>query len=597
MAKAKRSSSVYLYLLLIVSFLFIASKSFADKPVQADGVKKNYTYILQYDVLHHPVYADKGMVVSQNRLASSIGRDILAQGGNAYDAAVAVGFALAVTLPRAGNLGGGGFVTGYVAKDDSLLSLDFRSQAPEKSTLDMYLDKHGEIDTKATRNSHISSGIPGTVAGLTYLANHHARLPLKTLIQPAIDLASRGIVISTDLSFALKAKMNVLHNNAEAKRVYYKEGGKPYERGELLIQPDLAWSLKQIAKHGKTAFYQGEIAKKIVASNKKYGGVMSATDLANYEVKVRKPLVATYRDYQVVTMGAPSSAGIPIIQMLKILENFPLKQMGHNSAQTLHIMAEAMRFGFVERTRHIGDPDFYPVPTPWLTSAKYGKQLADKIELDVTMTSAKVNPGVPVGPESPDTTHFSVADNEGNAVSITYTLSASFGSGIVMDGTGILMNNQMNNFSFYAGDKSKKGIRISPANTLGPGKRPMSAQAPSLILKDGKPYVVTGSPGGARIISAILQIIVNVIDHDMNIAEATHAPRIHQRWYPDRLEVEPGISLDTIELLKQRKHQIKHGASMGSTQSIMFTKDGLLAGSADPRRPGAAALGLDSSKK
>lgn len=553
------------------------------------------SYILRYDALHHPVYAEKGMVVSQNALSSEVGARILAKGGNAVDAAVAVGFSLAITLPRAGNLGGGGFMLVYLANEDKTVAIDYRGIAPLSASAEQFLDVDGQVDYDRSKLGHTASTVPGTVAGLYEAHQRWGRLPWKTVVAPAIEQAREGIKVTRDLAWALRAKMAVLAQNLESKRIYFKTSGEGYSPGEQMRRPDLAWTLAQIADRGRDGFYRGQVAQRIERDMLAHGGLITAKDLAAYQAQVKEPLSAEYRGYQVVTMPPPAG-GMHLVQMLNMLEHFPVAAYGHNSAAALHVLAETMKRAYAYRAEYLGDPTFYPVPVKRLTDKTLAAELVAGIDLARATPVAQIKPqqGAELD-EGPDTTHYSVMDAEGNAVANTYTLSASFGSGVTITGTGILMNNQVNNFALRYGVEGATGANASFANALVPGKRTKSTQTPTIVLKDGQPLLVTGTPGGRRIITTVVQLVSNVIDHGMNLAEATHAPRIYHGWDKDELEYEPGISVDTLARLKARGHVLKQGASMGSVQSVLWDGE-LFAGAADPRRPGALAVGISSQE-
>jgi len=547
--------------------------------------------IVRYEDVFHPVVGTKGMVSSQNTLASQVGVDILNAGGNAIDASVAMGFVLAVTLPRAGNLGGGGFMVLHSAKEAKTTTLDYRETAPTGVTAQHFLMKSGKKD-RSSKDSWHAMGVPGTVAGLYQAWQDYGsgKISWHHLLQPAIDLAENGFIVNYDLAQLISAKQHWLLENEATKKAYFKPDGTLYLAGDLMKRPELAWSLSQIATQGKKAFYRGEIAKKIVADMDKNNGHIDLDDLANYRVKERSAIIGNYRGYQIASMPPPSSGGVAIVEALNILENFPLKQWG-KSAQYYHVMAEAMKLSFADRGLHMSDPDFYDVPVPWLIDKNRANKLAKNINLNIARPSSEIKGG-DLPKESPSTTHYSVIDAQGNAVSNTYTLSASFGTGKVIAGTGILMNNQLHTFSVRAGIPGAVGFIASNANRLQTNKRPVSSQSPTIVLKDGKPFLLVGSPGGSRIINVVLQMISNVIDHDMNVAEATNERRIHHQWIPDVLEVEPGFNRDSMQLLMNMGHKVKETRTMGSSQSIMVTKDYYL-GSSDPRRPNAKTLGLN----
>lgn len=545
--------------------------------------------IIRYDSIHHPVIGTKGMVSSQRELASQIGAEILSRGGNAVDAAVATGIALAVTLPRAGNLGGGGFMLVHIAEQNKTIAIDYREMAPKAAHRDMFLDKDGNVDNKLARFSHQSSGVPGTVAGLAHALEKYGTMSWASVVEPSIRLAQDGIVVSYDLAENLKSRHKWLTANDATAKAFYKTNKVPYEAGEVLVQPDLAKTLKLLAKEGPSAFYQGEIARKIAKDMKKHGGLITMEDMANYKVAEREVVRTNYRGFDVVSMPPTSSGGVHVVQMLNILEQYPVAKMGAGSAKNVHLLSEVMKLAYADRSEYLGDPDHFDVPIKGLTSKAYAKELAVNISMKQARASKTIKPGNPAPYESPDTTHFSVMDKFGNAVSNTYTLNFSYGSGIVIPGTGILMNNEMDDFSSKPGVPNGFGLIGGEANSIQPTKRPLSSMTPTMIFKDGKPYVVVGSPGGSRIITTVLQVLINVMDHKMNIADAIHAPRVHHQWLPDRLELEPGFSPDTIEILKLLGQNVKKGKTMGSVQSIMY-KDGHFYGASDPRRPDAGTV-------
>ena len=546
--------------------------------------------VIRYDDLQHPVLGSAGMVAAQNRLSAESGAQMLAAGGSAVDAAIATGFSLAVTLPRAGNLGGGGFMLIHDAAHDENIAIDYREMAPKSATRDMYLDENGDVDTNRSRFSHLAAGVPGTVSGFYAAHQAHGRLPWKKLLQPAISQARDGIVVTYDLANFLRRRQERLCRNDAACDYFYKSDGSAYEAGDLLVQSDLANSLELIAEQGPDAFYKGEIADLIVAEMKRGGGLIDAASLAAYEPAFREAATGTYRGYDVVTMPPPSSGGIHVLQMLNIMENFPVASMGSGSADAIHLLAEVARLAFADRSKHLGDPDYYDVPGEWLTSKAYGKQLAATIDMKKARDSNDVFPGVEPAYESEDTTHFSVIDKDGNVVSNTYTLNFSFGSGIAVPGAGFLLNNEMDDFSAKPGVMNAFGMLGGDANSVAAGKRPLSSMTPTIVFADGEPWFATGSPGGSRIITAVLQMIVNVIDHGMNIAEAANASRMHHQWYPDVLSLEPGFSPDTVRLLKERGHDVQNSrSSSGSTQTVAY-RDGVYRGASDTRRPGAGSV-------
>ena len=545
--------------------------------------------IIRYDGIYQPVIGKNGMVSSQRMLSSQIGAQILSQGGNAVDAAVATGIALAVTLPRAGNLGGGGFMLVHMANSDQTIAIDYREMAPKAAHRDMYLDENGDVDNKKARFSHASIGVPGTVAGLAHALEKYGTMSWKEVLAPAIKLAEEGILVSYDTSESFKSRQKLLTANEATAQTFFKKNGVPYEAGEVLIQSDLAKTLKHLAEHGPEEFYQGKIAELIAEDMEKHDGLITLEDLANYKVVEREVVRTTYRGYEVVSMPPTSSGGVHVAQMLNILEQYPVKENGSGSAQNIHLLAESMKLAYADRSEYLGDPDHVDVPIKGLTSKAYAQELAAKISLNKALPSSKIKPGKPAPFESPETTHFSVMDKFGNAVANTYTLNFSYGSGIVIPGTGIIMNNVMDDFSSKPGVPNGFGLIGGEANSIQPNKRPLSTMTPTMILKDGEPFVVLGSPGGSRIITTVLQVVMNIIDHDMNIAEAVHAPRIHHQWLPDQLELEPGFSPDTVKILELYGQNVKAGRAMGSVQTIMH-KNGYFYGISDPRRPGAGTV-------
>ncbi|WP_313071075.1 gamma-glutamyltransferase [Atlantibacter hermannii] len=552
--------------------------AFAAPPPTAAPV----SYGVGEDVFH-PVRAQQGMVASVDATATRVGVDILKKGGNAVDAAVAVGFALAVTHPQAGNLGGGGFMM-LRTKDGNTTAIDFREMAPEKATKDMFLDEAGNADSKKSLTSHLATGTPGTVAGFALALQKYGTMPLNQVVQPAIMLARDGFEVNDALADDLKTYgSETLPNHPNSKAIFWKTDGNPLQKGDKLVQANLAKSLEMIAETGPDAFYKGAIADQIADEMAKNGGLITKADLENYKAVERAPIRGEYRGYEVFSMPPPSSGGIHIVQILNILENFDLKKYGFGSADTMQIMAEAEKYAYADRSEYLGDPDFVKVPWQALTDKAYAKTLADQIDLAKARPSQEIKPGNLAPYESNQTTHFSVVDKDGNAVAVTYTLNTTFGSGIVAGDTGILLNNEMDDFSAKPGVPNVYGLVGGEANAVGPHKRPLSSMSPTIVVKDGKTWLVTGSPGGSRIITTVLQMVVNSIDFGMNIAEATNAPRFHHQWLPDELRVEKGFSPDTLKLLKEKGQNVAVKEAMGSTQSIVVGPDGALYGASDPR--------------
>ncbi|PNK61765.1 gamma-glutamyltransferase [Psychrobacter sp. FDAARGOS_221] len=550
----------------------------------------NEQAIFSADAIHHPLWAKNGMVATQEALASNIGLQILEQGGNAVDAAVAVGFALAVTLPRAGNIGGGGFMMIYDANTGKTVALDYREKAPLQAEKDMYLDDDGNAVKELSRFHGLAVGVPGTVAGLVTALENYGSMPLAQVMAPAIDLAENGIEVTPGLAESLISLEDRLKKWPSSAKIFFKADGSPYQVGERLYQPELAISLKRIAQQGAAGFYTGKTAQNIVKAVNEAGGIMSMQDLADYQALIREPVTGTYRGYKITSMPPPSSGGAHIIQILNILEGYPLKEYGHNSAQTIHLMSEAMQLAYADRSEYLGDADFVEVPLAGITAKAYAQELRKSIDPNKATPASLVKPNNPLPYESNETTHFSIVDKQGNAVANTYTLNFSYGTGLVAEGTGILLNNEMDDFSAKAGVANAYGLLGNEANAVAAGKRPLSSMSPTIVFKDDKPYIVTGSPGGSRIITTVTQIISNVIDHDMNIAEATHAPRIHDQWMPDEIRIEKSLNIDTINKLESMGHKVSPKAAMGSTQSIMLTPQGLY-GSSDPRRTDSAVVG------
>lgn len=537
----------------------------------------------------HPVIARNGMVASEQELASQIGLNVLKAGGNAVDAAVAMGFALAVALPNAGNLGGGGFMMIHDAKSGKDVALDFREVAPLAATRNMYLDDKGNVINGKSLYTHSAIGVPGTVAGMAHAAQKWGTQPLAKLIQPSIDLAEKGFPVTETLAKVLRQETSNMGKWEASKAIYWKDGA-PLKPGDLLINKDLGNSLRLISRDGAKAFYEGEIAQKIVADMARNNGPMTAQDLREYKVVEREPVRGTYRGYQIVTMPPPSSGGAHLVQILNMLERWPLKDWGHNSAHTVHHMAEAMKLAYADRSEYLGDPDFVKIPLKGLTSRKYADELARTIDPNRARPAREIKPGKPQPYESDQTTHYSVMDKAGNIAAVTYTLNTNFGSGIVTPGTGIMMNNEMDDFSAKPGVPNAYGLVGGDANAVGPRKRPLSSMTPTFVLKDGKPWLVTGSPGGARIITTVLQQVVNAIDFDMNPAEGAAALRFHHQWTPDELRLEKGFSPDSIALLKQRGQNVAVKAAMGRTQTIQI-RNGEFWGYSDPRNPDGKTLG------
>lgn len=539
----------------------------------------------------HPVQAKNGMVVTSHFLATESALEVLEKGGNAIDAAVTAAFALAVTQPRSGNIGGGGFMLVSSEQKDEVVAIDYREKAPSKATVDMFLDEKGDADSNRSRFSHLAAGVPGTVAGLAMALEKYGTISLQEAIAPAIKLAEEGFIVTPRFSEGLKKREKRLKKWESSVKTFYKPDGSYYEPGDLFVQKDLAETLKRISANGTKEFYEGKTAELLVAEMAKHGGLITMEDMKNYQPVIRKPVTGTYRGYDIYSMSPPSSGGAHVVQILNILEGYDIKALGHNSSKTIHLMAEAMKRAYADRSLYLGDEDFVKVPLKGITSKEYAAELRKGISEDKAAESKNIAPGKPQPYESNETTHFSIVDKYGNAVSNTYTINFSYGSGIVVEGAGFLLNNEMDDFSSKPGVPNAYGLLGGEANKVEPNKRMLSSMSPTIVKKDGKNFLVAGSPGGSRIITTTLQVIMNVIDHGLNIQSAVAAPRIHHQWLPDEIRIEEGLSRDTIEALQAKGHAIKQKSSMGAIQSIMI-KDGMMYGGADPRRSTALAAGL-----
>ncbi|MBY0363041.1 MAG: gamma-glutamyltransferase [Phreatobacter sp.] len=540
----------------------------------------------------HPALAPNGMVASQEARATRVGVEILKRGGNAVDAAVAVGFALAVTLPRAGNLGGGGFMLVHLAERGETIAIDYRETAPAAATATMFLGANGEPDPRLSRDTGLAAGVPGTVAGLAEAHRRYGsgRLSLAELIAPAIRLARDGIPVDEDLADSLPRAAARLGRFPASRRIFLRPDGSALGHGDRLVQEDLARALEAIAQQGPAGFYEGATAERIVAALAEHGGIMTEADLRAYRPVIRPAVRGSYKGYAIASMPPPSSGGVHLLQMLNLLEPMDLGRRGHNSAETIHLMVEAMKLAYADRAQHLGDPDSVTVPVRGLTAKAYADSLRGRIDPERARPSAEIRAGDPAPHEGEQTTHFSVVDRQGNAVSNTYTLNFSYGLGLVAAGTGILLNNEMDDFAAKAGAVNAFGLVQGAANLPGPGKRPLSSMTPTILFRDGKVAMVTGSPGGSRIITITLQTILNVIDHGMNIAEAVAAPRIHHQWLPDAIDIEGGLSVDTLRLLEARGHRVAPRGAFGNVNAILAVPGGW-AGAADSRQRGTLAAG------
>lgn len=536
------------------------------------------------DAAHQPVRARNGMVVSRDAYATDAGVAVLRSGGNAVDAAIATGLALAVTHPAAGNIGGGGFMLIRFA-DGRTTFIDFRERAPESASRDMYIGRDG----KPTNESVVgwrASGVPGTVRGFELASKKYGKKSWADVVSPAVALARDGFAVSWDLARSLRSTTD-LARFPESKRIFLRDG-KYYEAGDRLVQPELAATLERIARNGAGEFYQGETARRLAAAMKENGGNITAEDLKRYQAIERKPITGLYRSFNIISAPPPSSGGVGVLQMLGVLEGTGYEKHGAGSAGSIHWVAEAMRRYFADRSEYLGDPDFYRVPVAGLIDRGYVAGLRRSIDPERVSPSAQIRAGNPREFEPADTTHYSVVDSEGNAVAVTYTLNGSYGSFVTAPGLGFLLNNEMDDFAARPGQPNMYGLVQGEANSIQPRKRPLSSMTPTIVLKDGRLFLVLGSPGGPTIINTVLNVLLNVVDFGMNVQEAVDQPRFHHQWLPDKLFVEPGISPDTRALLQARGHTIEIRNSIGDTAAIAVD-DGWLQGAADPRTDSKAA--------
>lgn len=559
------------------------------------------------------VEAKHGMVVSSQRLASQIGVDILKMGGNAVDAAVAVGYAQAVVNPCCGNIGGGGFMTLHLANGSDTF-IDFREKAPAAATADMYLDAQGNLVRGASLHGYLAAGVPGTVRGLELAFEKYGsgKLTREQVMAPAIKLARDGFVLTRADTDVLDTSIKKFKQDPEAAKIFLRPDGSPLQPGDRLIQTDLANTLEKIANIGANAFYLGKIPQAIQAASTRGGGILTAKDFAAYKAVERSPIRCDYRGYTIISAPPPSSGGTTLCEILNTIEGYDIKGMGYGSAASVHYMTEAMRHAYVDRNTLLGDPDFVNIPLKKLLSDQYAAQLRQEIEPDKATPSTKVQPGT--GPhEKPETTHYSIVDAAGNAVSTTYTINGRFGAGVIAPGTGFFLNDEMDDFTAKVGAQNLYGLVQGKANAIAPGKRPLSSMSPTLVTRDGHIFLVVGSPGGSRIITITLETLVNIIDHGMAPQAAVDAPRFHHQWLPDQIYYEAGgLSPDTLKLLKGMGYTLKAQSPWGATELIMVglptksgsvessgndsavsgkVRAGYLYGANDPRRPAGAAIG------
>lgn len=557
-----RTYSEFLFFLFIVFNLIL----FAESPEAVRG--KN------------------GMVVSASRLASEVGIEILKKGGNAVDAAVAVGFALAVTYPAAGNIGGGGFMV-IRFNDGKSTAIDYREKAPLNSYEKMFQDSAGNFLPALSQEGTTSAGVPGSVAGLIYALEKYGTMKLSDILQPAVKLAEEGFILDYQLAQSINFYYQDFLKYPSSKKIF-TNNDRPFNEGDLFVQKDLAHTLKLIAENGRDGFYKGEVAERLVAQVQSLGGILTQEDLDNYFPVERLPLVGTYRGYEIITMGPPSAGGITLLQTLNILENKTFSRDDWGSSNYIHTITEALKYSFADRSKYLGDPDFYPVPVDKLISKSYARELFQRIS-DSAVPSIEINPGRYLSfEESKETTHYSVIDKEGNAVSTTTTLNSSFGSRIVVEGAGFLLNNEMDDFSSKPGEPNQFGLIGSEANRIQPGKRMLSSMTPTIITKNEKPVLILGSPGGSTIPTVVLQVILNYLDFGMDIQQAVNAPRFHHQWLPDQIDFEEfGIVKDVMENLIAKGQCIGDKKILGRVEAVAI-ENNLYLGATDPRGSGAA---------
>jgi gamma-glutamyltranspeptidase / glutathione hydrolase len=577
--------------------LALALISFALISAPAFSLLRTQPVVTTLAASREPVRARHGVVASTNEVASQVGVDIMKRGGNAVDAAIAVAFALAVTHPAAGNLGGGGFMM-IRLKDGRTTAIDYREMAPALATRNIYLDKDGEVikGEGGSIEGYRAAGVPGTVRGMELALKKYGshRLTWSQLIEPARRLAANGFTVTNSLARGLRGNREYLSKYPETKRIYLNNG-KFYNEGDLFVQPELGATFARLQRGGANEFYEGQTARLIVDDMKRHDGLIKMTDMRGYVAKERETLRGTYRGYEVISMPPPSSGGAVLLEMLNILEGYDLKKMDWASSDRYHLMTEAMRRAFADRAEYMGDTDFVKVPIAGLIDKKYASKLRETIDPQRASTSEQVKAGKPAGYESDETTHFTVVDTDGNAVANTYTLNNSYGSAVVAKGTGIIMNDEMDDFAAKPGTPNLYGLIQGERNAVAPRKRPLSAMTPTFVLrKDGSLWFTVGSPGGPTIINTVLDVITNVIDYNMNIQQAIDAPRIHHQWLPDELVYEPyGLSGDTQKALSQRGHKlVDKPRYLGDCEGIMIEeKTGIRLGATDPRRSDGLAVG------
>jgi gamma-glutamyltranspeptidase/glutathione hydrolase len=570
--------------------LFVLACAPAEQPGAGSSATATSTGIDRLESIGQIAIGSEAAVASVDGLATQIGLEVLAEGGNAMDAAIAVGFALAVTHPAAGNIGGGGFMTIYVAAEDRYTTFDFRERAPLAASADLYVDESGQVPRSAGHAGWTAVGVPGTVAGFAKVHAELGSLPWERLVEPAVRLARDGIVLNPYLAPSLASAARRFEPYPASMKAFLRPDGTPYSIGDRLRQPDLAWSLEQIARGGAEAFYEGEIAERLAAAMAENGGLITMEDLAAYEAKEREPIRGSYRGYEIISMGPPSSGGVALVEMLNILETFDLGTHEPNSPEVVHLLAEAMRQAYLDRATHLGDIDFVEVPIERLTSKAYARDKAALISASRARDSLSLGAEIITVPESMETTHYSVVDAAGNLVSTTYTIEQGYGSKAMAPGTGFLLNNEMGDFNTWPGMTDADGAIGTDANLIAPGKRMLSSMTPTIVARDGRPVMAVGSPGGKTIINTVLRVIVNVIDFEMGLDDAVAAPRIHHQWLPDRLSLEAGFPAATVTALRAWGHDAGDPRGIqGDVHAIFIYPDGARLAVADPRRSGAAA--------
>ncbi|MFN3584512.1 gamma-glutamyltransferase [Phenylobacterium sp.] len=577
MARLALSSAIAL------SLAFAPAAGLAQETEGPPGPAVGGGDLIGYRSIHHPTIGRDGMAVAQSKVAAAIGADILRKGGNAVDAAVAIGFAETMTLPRAGNIGGGGYMLIYNAKDRTTTAIEYYGQAPLGVTPDFLLGPDQRVSQEKVQSMK-GVTVPGTVAGLYEAHRRFGKLPWADLIQPTIDMASKGLVMSDDESIALAARREAMSKDPNgAFKVYFKQDGSPYRPGEVFRNPDLAWTLRQIQKNGADGFYKGPVAERLVAGIQAGGGIISLKDLESYKANVREPIWSTYRGYKIAYMP-PTSAASSVAEAMNIIEQFPVAEYGAGNVATMHLVAETLKVVNIDR-RYSGGPPQWKTPAEGMASKAFAKERAKLISMNSVLDRTKIPPLDPTPYESPDTTHFSVVDKDGNVVSNTYTLTASYGAHVVAPGTGFLLNNSLGNFDWNPRPQSL-------GNKIEPGKRAQSTISPVIVFKDDKPWVATGTPGGGTIIGTMVQVLMNLIDFKLNMAEAAQRPRIYQAGPDGPLQVEEPIPEDQVKALRAMGHEVERSQIIGSTQSIMIGPDGVLYGAADTRRPDAGAVAV-----